>query len=306
MTEPFSKFRLFLFATLRRVTLSLKTFFDHIGLGRFYKSLYESSRKNIYDFLRPRGIIQINAQGLKWLVDGADYVIASDLITYGVWEKEESALMTRTLRPSMTFVDIGANIGYHTLLAARTVGPSGRCYAFEPDPHNYDLLCRNISLNGFQNITPVQKIISDRNAVQKLFRSTRNYGGHSLAAENVNLGVADHVEIESVTLNDFFKSQGSPRIDLIKMDTQGAEGLILAGAGQILSSNPSVILLMEFWPFGLSHLGTDPRALLESLRRQGFRIQMLREGELRPVESMEETMRLAEIKNYLTLFCSRT
>jgi tRNA G37 N-methylase Trm5 len=86
----------------------------------------------------------------------------------GAWERDTVRLFERILRAGDVVVDIGAHVGYFTLIAARSVGPEGRVYAFEPDPENYALLVRNIELNGYQNIMPIQKAVWN---LTDLFRS---------------------------------------------------------------------------------------------------------------------------------------
>jgi hypothetical protein len=102
-----------------------------------------------YWHIKPTGIVLIDVQGSKMYVDSSDIGVAPFLLEWGFYEKYETALFKRLVKKGMVVVDIGANIGYYTLLAAHLVGDKGKVFAFEPDPNNYDLLCKNIEVNGY-------------------------------------------------------------------------------------------------------------------------------------------------------------
>jgi FkbM family methyltransferase len=300
-----SQFKLQLFAFLRRMTLALRHGAEKMHLLGLYKTCYEPLRKPVYAVLKPQGILQIEAQGMQWFVDGNDYVIASDLITYHAWEPEEAKLIAGFLEPGSVMIDVGSNLGYHALLAAKTVGKTGHIYAFEPEPHNFDLLTRNIRVNEFTNVTALPMILSDKSGKQRLYLSARNFGAHSLSEENVNFGRHGFVETESTTLDDFAAQRSLQRVALIKMDTQGAEGVILRGAESILKKYPDLKIIMEFWPAGLRRMETDPAEVLSKLKASGFKLSYLSQGMLLPLDNIPEAVSLAEKSNYLTLVCKR-
>ena len=123
--------------------------------------------------------------------------------------------------------------------------------------------------------------LSDRTGTIRMFVDGSNFGNGSLADANVP-DRAGAVEVETTTLDEFMSAAGRERLDFIKMDTQGAEGLIVAGADRILSSAPMKMML-EFWPYGLKNVGTDPQALLEKLGDYGFSFQVIDpSGAIRP------------------------
>jgi predicted methyltransferase len=82
------------------------------------------------------------------------------------YEPETSALMKRIIREGMTVFDLGAHVGYYTLLAAEQVGVTGHVFAFEPDPENYAVLIKNVELNGYKNVTFINMAISDMSGIE--------------------------------------------------------------------------------------------------------------------------------------------
>ena len=186
----------------------------------------------------------------------------------GVYEPVTTALITRLVRPGDTVIDIGANIGYYTLIFARLVGDRGRVVAFEPDPDNFDLLARNVAANGYENVTLVRGAVAARAGMLRLYRSATNDGDHR--TYDVRDGRTS-VEVEAVRLDEYWTADRGT-VDLIKMDIQGAEGAALEGMEQVLARNPEVKLLTEFWPGGLAAAGTDPHDYVAALRRHAFQL----------------------------------
>lgn len=229
----------------------------------------------IYKTLNPRGIIRISCQGSTMYVNSKDKGLVPFLVK-GIHEEPLTDLIHRLIRPGMVFTDIGANIGYFTLIAARLMKGEGRIYAFEPDPNNYELLVKNIEANRYDYVTAVPMAVTNAPGKLVLFLDRINYGGSSLSRENIPQTGAS-IEVETTTLDHYFRNVvGDMKVDLIKVDAQGAEGLIFEGAENILRSN-DLKIIMEFWPFGLENMGTDPRNLLQLFYNDGFRIKIIDE-----------------------------
>ncbi len=220
-----------------------------------------------YTCLKPRGRVLVNVQGNKMYVNPQDTGVAPYLLQWGVYEKDETALFKRIVKKNMTVADIGANIGYYTLLAARLVGDGGQVFAFEPDANNFQLLCENLALNKCQNVVAVQKAVSNKSGKAKLFLDKTNLGGHSLTQANVKKKAA--AVVETVSLDDFFREE-QRKIDVIKMDIQGAEMDALQGMTDTLNKNQELLIFTEFWPSGLRNAGYSPEEFLERLTELGF------------------------------------
>ena len=252
----------YVFGALRRsASVLMKTPLAHSRAGAWaYKRLYRT--------FGPKEITLLECQGSKMFVDPRDEGIAMFLLTSGVYDPHETELVRSLLAPGMVFVDIGANIGYYSLLAARCVGPEGTVYAFEPVPANVELLRRSAAANGYAHVQAFAKAVSDRQGAIRLFVDGSNFGNASIDEANVPDGVGA-IEVPTVTLDDFFASRPDEAPQFIKIDAQGAEGRILDGADRVLRGGAMKILL-EFWPFGLKNAGADPPAVLERLRDYRF------------------------------------
>jgi FkbM family methyltransferase len=269
----------FLFV-LYRLKLALRRF----GLERIpgVPAAYRYLKRRIL----PEGTVLVKTGDSFLYVDLADEVMTPTLLGK-VRKRYELELFESLLRPGMVVLDVGANIGYFTVTSARRVGDSGRVYAFEPETHNFDLLLKNIDLNGLTNVAPVQKAISDREGSRTLFVSRYNLGSHSFAAENAPDSEA-RVEVETVTLDEFWQSSlGAGRVDLMKMDCQGAEALIVDGAQRLLAKN-DLRILMECWPFGLKKMGCSAAHLVSKLESLGYTIRVLDE-DARSMDPLDET-----------------
>lgn len=202
----------------------------------------------------------------------------------GTFEQDTCRLFERFIDKGMTVVDVGANIGFYSLLAAQKVGPTGRVYAFEPEPANFALLRKNIVLNGYTNITPFPKALTERNGRIALYLSTQGSGSHSIYRDQA-VG-NENVEVESVSFDDFWESEGRPEIGFIKMDIEGAEAAALEGMKHFLQSTPRLTLIAEFFPGALRASGIEPDSYLRRLSSLGFQIQVLMREKLPPLESV--------------------
>lgn len=163
-------------------------------------------------------------------------------------EKQVSDLIVRLVRPGQTCLDVGAHKGYFSLMLARLVGFEGRVVAFEAHPENAQMLRRNVKLNGYADVVEVENLaISDTSEG----KATLHAGRRSASAEWTIITEADSkgrpakpaIAVGQTTLDDYFGSED--HIDFIKIDVEGAEARVLAGAKRvILDQDP--VLLIEF------------------------------------------------------------
>jgi FkbM family methyltransferase len=190
------------------------------------------------------------------------------LLREGGWEPFETQVVAKAVNRGDVVLDLGANIGYYTLLFSRLVGEGGKVFAFEPDPDNWALLEKNVAANRCRNVTLVRKAVSDRTGKTRLYLARDNKGDHRI----YNSGDGRHsIEIEAIRLDEYFQGyQGA--INLVKMDIQGSEIGALRGMGQLLEKHRDLMILSEFWPVGLRRFGTDPRLFLTALREWGFQL----------------------------------
>jgi len=214
--------------------------------------------------------------GRPMWIDPKDTVVSRYLVRDGIWEPVETRFIIKTLKKNDTVLDIGAHIGYYTVLAAQAVGLKGKVIAFEPGPENFTLLKKNIELNCHMNTQCVQKSVSDKNQTVDLFLNPKNKGDHRMYAFEEQ---GSKISIQSITLDDFF-CERELKINFMKIDVQGVEWRVFEGAKRFLNENPAITILMEFWPDGILMSGGDPEELLQNLRNWGFEFYKLnKEGD---------------------------
>ena len=185
----------------------------------------------------------------------------------GLYEPAETQIVMENVKLGYSVVDIGANIGYFTLLLASLVGPEGQVIAFEPDPESCALLKKNVRENGYKNIKVVKKAVSNTTSEMKLFLDRFNNLDHRIIESS---DARRWVKIDSIRMEDYFPDL-SDSIDFIKMDIQGAEGLALEGMRGVLEKNQKIKILTEFWPEGLEISGYGAERYLCELADIGFR-----------------------------------
>jgi FkbM family methyltransferase len=175
--------------------------------------------------------------------------IARNIYLYGIWEIVGTRLLQALLRPGMRFLDIGANIGYYTLLAADLVKPSGDVHSFEPHDGIRAQLRRNVELNQLRNVQVRAEAVSARSGTVSFYR---------VVHDDTNLGLSSLVpgerteqtpiSVPGTTLDDYVAQLPDGRVDVVKIDVEGAESDVLQGAQKILRSGrgPWAILLESF------------------------------------------------------------
>lgn len=204
------------------------------------------------------------------------------LSLHGVYEPALTRYLEAVVRPGWSVVDVGANIGYFTLLLCRAVGPAGRVVAFEPDAEVAAILRENLLENGYPRAEVHQVALGPATASATLYSSPTNRGDNRTAAPE------EGFEARPVRVVAFDELIGPRALDLVKIDVQGGELGVLLGMRQALAASPGVVLLVEWWPYGLARAGTDPRAVLDLLQEWGFSIHRLVDddagGRLEPVD----------------------
>lgn len=240
-------------------------------------------------------------------IDGFDLEVDlhdSLQLARGSYEPEEVAWYQAHVKPGDLVLELGANIGYFTCLYARWVGPEGRVIGYEPDPRLHAINQRNLESHGFAGHAEVRmSAVSDHPGHATFFRAGRNYGNNSLVRDEDDSLGGTSFDVKLVTLDDDLADIDRP-FDFVKMDIQGAESHVLSGMTRILRERPPRLMLLEFWPRGLSGMGRNPRTMLDQLREAGYRVTEL--GKDDEVDDDEITARLTpENRGWTSLVCSR-
>jgi len=205
--------------------------------------------------------------GFKMFVDSRDQFISQTIKKRGFYDRKGSAIIKNALKKGDVFIDVGAHIGYFSLLAASKVGNEGHVFAFEPAPANFHLLLKNIALNKCENITAIRRAILEKNKKTNLYFSDTNTGDHRVFDSGEK---RKFIEINAISLDGFFDKRDK-KINFIKIDVQGSEMNALKGMTGILKRKP-LKMFVEFWPYGITSNGDDPKEFLNLLFENGFKI----------------------------------
>ena len=225
------------------------------------------------------------------------------LLWWKFTESYETQIVKQLVKPAATAVDIGANIGYYTLLLADLVGPQGKVFAFEPEPKNFNLLERNVKKYGYTNVVCIPKAVNHITEMTQLYVSLDNPGDHrSYKFNNDRFSIP----VEGVSMDDYF-SDYPKKIDFIKVDVQGAEESVLKGMKKLIedkSKSSGLTMLLEFWPTGLREYGVDPQEHLQRLSQMGFKLKQLNSAKKRMEPLLDPAQLVDKLgKNYLNFLC---
>jgi FkbM family methyltransferase len=217
--------------------------------------------------LAPRsGVRMANVFGANVALDLSDLV--QRLIYLGCYERQETRAVIRCLRPGMTFVDAGANIGYFSYLAASLVGPGGRVIAIEPDPMLSTRLADTVRANRLQSVSVLNVALGRSAGELPLSIPPPNLHNHSPTLTPVEGWRTVVVPIRP--LDDVLDEHSIARVDLLKMDVEGFEAEILAGASRALAAGRIGGILCEFNDYWLRENGTTPDRLWDEIVRHGL------------------------------------
>ena len=217
----------------------------------------------------------------KMYVDTTDLLIAPWLLIHGEWEPEETALFKKLLKPGDVFVDVGANIGYYTLLAVR-MGAS-QVYSFEPQASTYELLSKNVIINWMTSVVRCEKLAAFSHSTDLDFFARKNYPGNSSIGVSPAdqlakwFDTAEKVTLRAVSLDDYFADKPG-RINVIKVDVEGAEPAAFEGMRRLLTQNRDIKVLCEWSPDQMATAKQDPERLVGLWGELGFHAFALHAG----------------------------
>jgi len=254
----------------------------------FFRSIYKNAKQNLgnkglgkYPIIKEVNKFIISqaktdfaqVQGHKMFLDPKDSLGLSVNEIYG---RIETQIVKNEVQSGNTVLDIGANIGYFTLIFAKHVGNTGKVFAFEPEPRNFELLRKNIQINEYNNVVLENRIVSEKNEKIKLYLSENNAGMHRIYPSH--FCSENFVELQSVSLDEYFKNNPyANKIDFIKLDAEGSELGILQGMKNILNLNKKLKIFLEFVPSCIKEYGSNPERILNFLKSNEFQISYINE-----------------------------
>jgi FkbM family methyltransferase len=186
------------------------------------------------------------------------------IYTFREQYEPELAYLEKVLSPGKIFIDVGANFGVYTLVASKLVGAAGKVISLEPTAQSFAILGQNISLNHSTNVRAFQVALTQARGKAWLYHGWDPVG-NSLGMDPLCGDEGEEVQTES--LDNLLEENGINRVDVIKVDVEGAEELVLRGATKTITAN-SPVVIFEFNPGCAAHLSLSPygaRDLLESL-----------------------------------------
>jgi FkbM family methyltransferase len=175
-------------------------------------------------------ILQGKLRGMKWIVGSSNHGC-----WLGSYEYAKRGAFERVVREGSVVFDIGANVGFYTLLASVLVGARGRVFAFEPVPRNLDYLKKHLQINGIKNVSVIEVAVSDCDGVAQFDEGPN----HSMG----RLAPVGGLAVRTVSLDEMMRRGELPPPDCIKIDIEGGEMLVLTGARVLLGSRRPTVFL---------------------------------------------------------------
>ncbi len=197
------------------------------------------------------------------------------------YEGFESVLTYRSLQAGDVAIDAGAHIGYYTMLMSDAVGPTGKVYAFEPNPMTYTLLQKNLNRNGHDNVVSRNAALSDKIGESLLSVSPMNTGDSRLWQMNEN---ESSIPCLTVTIDSMFPA--NTPLKFLKIDTQGCEIDVIEGALNTIQRQPVMVMSVEYWPMGLRAMGRDIQRLNDLLFDLKFRSWIMHDWQLQELPDL--------------------
>lgn len=192
-----------------------------------------------------------------------------------LYEPDVSLAMARMLRPGDGFADVGANIGFFSVLAGHLVGPAGQVLAFEPDPRNRARLEVNLGANDLRNVTVTDRVAGARPGPVQFYLNRDDTGGSAMwdpglfPGNEASRANPSPMTLFGTTLDAALGERGIiPRV--VKIDTEGAEHAVLTGAAGLLGRSAVPYVIAELHAFGLERMGASQQALRALMKGFGY------------------------------------
>jgi FkbM family methyltransferase len=192
------------------------------------------------------------------------------------FEPDVANVLVKVLAEGDVAVDVGANIGYLTVLASLLVGPTGHVVSFEPDAENLARLRANLALNECRNVTVMEKAVTNRVGEIEFFINSDNSGGNALwdpsqfPGNEKSLAALKRITVPGTTLDAEWEQLRLPAPKLIKIDTEGAEQRVLEGMRDMLARQAPHFVVAELHEFGLAKMGCSEESLRGVIEGQGY------------------------------------
>jgi FkbM family methyltransferase len=250
------------------------------------------------------GELVIHTRGLRLAIPAEESCVYHYVL--GEYEPVTSSLFEEACHEGAYVLDIGACVGFYSLLAARRVGARGKVVAVEPDPSNYGLLRKNIEMNGLSGVVAALQVAVSRPGEDSMWLYRYRYPGyHSLHQDPVET-LQSKLRVPSATVDAIVERFFGGKVDVVKMDIEGHEVAALEGMGRTFEANATLTLFVEWNPARLRDAGVDPKGLVLRLTEWGFRVRIIDEvsRSVRPI-SYSDLEREWPRGKFFNLVCER-
>lgn len=245
----------------------------------------------IYKVPESDGNGRYNIHGSWMYVDDRDSL---QLTRRGVYEYEETKLVKRLVKSDFTVLDVGANIGYFTLIMARQ---ARQVYSFEPEPRNFQILKKNVETNNIKNARLYNAAVAESSGSSTLHLCDANRGMHRIYESK--WCKAGAVQVPTVRIDDVIAAADFDNVGLVKIDVEGAELGVLKGMRKLLEEGKTTVL-MEFHPPSIVEYGAKPRDVYDFMTSLGYAVRTAKGSEI----SFEALEKLATEKVATNILCT--
>ncbi|MFC2494678.1 MAG: FkbM family methyltransferase [Candidatus Absconditicoccaceae bacterium] len=211
---------------------------------RWFKKKYKGNRQYL---------ITIGGVDLKIMADVTNSFLAKEVAIKGYYEKGTSSYFCDNIKKGSVFLDIGANIGYYSLIASKKVGLDGRVIAFEPVKKNYEALLKNIEINSITNVSVFNFGLGNKEETSKIHLIDSDSGKSSIMVDYQG----DIEQIQMKKFDDLDLDFDKSKVQFIKIDVEGYEFEVLKGMRNLLQENRTLEIMMEFSPEYYKEFGKD-------------------------------------------------
>jgi FkbM family methyltransferase len=231
----------------------------------------------------PKGRLRIRHTSINGceMVVAANEDVGRQIYYLRRYEASETAFIASALRPTDVCLDVGANVGYYTLLMAR-VASEGKVHAFEPDPVNHGLLSVNVALNRLSNVVLNQVALgSEPGESTFVVADDRAFSSFKDTGRQV---VREVTSVPVTSVDEYVVRGGIPRVDVMKVDVEGAEGVVVEGAASLLgdASRRPRLLMLELYSANHRVFGESIDGIVERLERSGYEPFVIENGRRTP------------------------
>lgn len=259
-------------------------------------------------YLKTKGIqVEENYMAYKkignhvFYFDMNDRVLAETFSKDEIYEKSTTKAIKKLIKSGMNVINIGANIGYYTVLIAQQISPTGKIFTFEPFPSNVRFLQKNVEVNDCKNVEIISKAVS--NKTQKANLWLKDSGTQHFVSSR-ELSDFNKIEIETITIDDFL-SEKNIKIDFVLIDAEGSEKYVLEGMEKTLQANPDLEIITEYNPHTLELAGTSGQSFLDFIEKLRFSTYLIDDAsqKIKPITKSEifEQFKYPNVANlYLT------